>query len=307
VDKRWFGQGVCYGPHRDGQRPGGPAPSRPQLRQDLKLLAGRFTLLRLSSTDEAAELLVSLISEDELPFKVLLGASIERETPTPDAPGTPRPEAAAANQAQVEAALKLASAYPDVVLALVVASPPQGSGSSRRLPQETLVSWLRRARAGSKVPVSTAGDAAFWLSPEGVQLAREVDFLVLHASALWSGKQVQEALVFTQARYADVSRRHFGLPVVLGEAGWATSRHAGEEAERIQGETGEGPQQVFFDQLTRWVVGQRITSAWFQAFDEPWRGGADADELAKHWGLWRADRTPKAAVEKTPTVAPGGL
>jgi exo-beta-1,3-glucanase (GH17 family) len=270
-------------------------------------LAGRFTLLRLSATDESAELLVSLISEDELPFKVLLGASLERETATPDAPGTPRPEAAAANQAQVQAALQLASAYPDVVLALVLGSPPQGSGSSRRLPQETLVSWLRRARSGTKIPVSTAGDAAYWLSPEGGQLAREVDFLVLHASALWSGKQIPEALAFTQARYADVFRRHFGLPVVLGEAGWATSRHAGEEAERIQGEIGEGPQKVFFDQLTRWVVGQRIPSAWFQAFDEPWRGGADPDEVAKHWGLWRADRTPKAAVEKTPTVAPGAL
>ncbi len=50
-----------------------------------------------------------------------------------------------------------------------------------------------------------------------------------------------------------------------------------------------------------WVDGargwrERITSTWFEAFDERWKGGPHPDEVEKHWGLFRSDRTPKQAV-----------
>ncbi|HET8732729.1 MAG TPA: hypothetical protein VFM45_03040, partial [Anaeromyxobacteraceae bacterium] len=32
LDGRWIGNGISYGPHRDGQWPGGPAPTEAQLR-----------------------------------------------------------------------------------------------------------------------------------------------------------------------------------------------------------------------------------------------------------------------------------
>jgi len=296
---RWIGRGVSYGPHRDGQRPGGASPTRAQLREDLALLAGRFSMLRLYASDPPSPEVLALIAEEKLPFKVLLGAWIAPETGTP-APGSPRAVQAgarAANRAEVDAAVRLASAYPEVVLGLVVGNETQVDWSDHRVAPDVLVGWLREARRGAVVPVSTADDFGFWVKPESEKIAREVDFIVLHAYAMWNGKQLSEALAFTQEKYAEVSRRHPALTVVLGETGWATRKHTeGDQGKLIKGLPGEAEQRVFFDQFSAWVVERRIASTWFEAFDENWKGGDHPDEVEKHWGLWRADRTPKAAV-----------
>jgi exo-beta-1,3-glucanase (GH17 family) len=114
---------------------------------------------------------------------------------------------------------------------------------------------------------------------------------------MWNGRILDDALAFTQGKYAEVVARHPGLPVILGEAGWATQRHVeGEQARLIKGEASEAAQRRFFQAFTAWVVERRITSTWFEAFDENWKGGSHPDEVEKHWGLWRADRTPKQAV-----------
>jgi exo-beta-1,3-glucanase (GH17 family) len=296
---RWFGRGVSYGPHRDGQRPGGASPTRAELRQDLALLAGRFTLLRLYGSDPPSPEVLALIAEERLPFKVLLGAWIAPESGTPS-PGAPRAVlegAREANRREVAAAVKLANDYPDQVLGLVVGNETQVDWSDHRVAPEVLIGWLREARRGARVPVATADDFAFWLKPEADLVAREVDFLVLHAYAMWNGRQLSEALSFTQEKYAEVSRRHPGLTVVFGEAGWATKKHTeGDQGKLIKGTPGEAEQQRFFDQFSGWVQERQIASTWFEAFDENWKGGDHPDEVEKHWGLWRADRTPKAAV-----------
>ncbi len=295
---RWIGQGISYGPHRDGQRPGGASPTRAQLREDLALLQGRWSLLRLYASDAPAPELLALIEEERLPFKILLGAWIAPETrPGPDGAQVPDGEARAANRAQVEGAIRLANAYPTLVLAVVIGNETQVKWSAHRLPPEVLVGWLRVARAGVAQPVATADDFGFWLEPGSDQVAREVDLLVLHAYAMWNGQPLEGALAFTQQKYAEVSRRHPGLPVLLGEAGWATRKHSeGEQATLIKATPGEAEQRRFFQEFTSWVVRERITSTWFEAFDENWKGGPHPDEVEKHWGLFRADRTPKAAV-----------
>ncbi|MCM2333167.1 MAG: hypothetical protein NDI82_04380 [Anaeromyxobacteraceae bacterium] len=287
---RWIGRGIAYGPFRDGQRPGGAAPGRAELREDLALLAGRWSLLRVYGSDGPTPELLALIDEERLPFKVLLGAWIAPE----DGPASP---GHAANRAQVEGAVRLANAYPDVVLAVVVGNETQVSWSDHRVEPAALVGWLRQARRGVAQPVSTADDFAFWLEPRSDAVAAEVDFVVNHAYAMWNGKRLDEALAFTQARHAEVAARHPGLPVVLGEAGWATTRHVeGEQARLIRGEASEAAQAAFHAAFAEWVERERITSTWFEAFDERWKGGPHPDEVEKHWGLFRADRTPKQAV-----------
>jgi len=296
---RWIGRGISYGPHRDGQRPGGPSPTRAELREDLALLAGRFSLLRLYASDPPSPEVLALIDEEKLPFKVLLGAWIAPESGVP-APGSPRAVQAgarAANRAEVEAAVRLANDHPDVVLGLVVGNETQVDWSDHRVAPEVLIGWLREARRGAIVPVATADDFGFWVRPESEPIAREVDFLVTHVYAMWNGLPLEGALAFTQEKYTAVTRRHPGLTVVLGEAGWATGKHtAGDQGKLIKGVPGEAEQRRFFEQFSAWVVERRIASTWFEAFDENWKGGDHPDEVEKHWGLWRADRTPKAAV-----------
>jgi exo-beta-1,3-glucanase (GH17 family) len=296
VGDRWAGLGICYGPYRDGQRPGGPLPTRAQIREDLSILRGRWGLLRLYSADDTAADVLAILREENIPMKVLLGAWIAPEAGA-GAPPEPLPEARAANRGQVEAAVRLANAYPDLVLGVCVGNETQVSWSAHRVAPETLVGWIREARRGTALPVATADDFGFWLEPRSEDVAREVDFLVVHVYAMWNGQPLDRALEFTQERYAEVARRHPGKPLVLGEAGWATRKGTeGDQAKLIVAAAGEEPQRAFHERFTGWVTRDRVTSTWFEAFDEAWKGGPHPDDVEKHWGLFRADRTPKRAM-----------
>jgi exo-beta-1,3-glucanase (GH17 family) len=149
--------------------------------------------------------------------------------------------------------------------------------------------------------VTTADDFSSWLEPGSDQVAREVDFIVLHVYAMGNGKSLAGAIDFTREKYAEVARRHPGAPIVSGEAGWATRKHTeGDQAKYIQGEPGKAPQQIFYEQFSDWLVGERIVGTWFEAFDECWKGAPHPDEVEKHWGLFGADRAPKQAMRASP-------
>ena len=290
LDGRWIGAGVCYGAFRDGQRPGGPGPSTDQLREDLTLLAPRWNLLRVYASDGPTEPLLALIHTEHLPFRVLVGAWIAGVE-------TPPAEAAIANQAQVDNAIRLANAYPDEVLGVVVGNETQVSWTAHRVDRDALIGHIRAVRAATKAPVATADDFSYWLTPESDPVAAEVDFIVSHAYAMWNGKPLDDAMAWTKAQHAAVVARHPGVPVWLGEAGWATQRHTeGDQATLIKGEAGEGPQKQFYAAFSTWTTAEKIPSTYFEAFDEPWKGGGHPDEVEKHWGLYRVDRTPKAAL-----------
>jgi len=288
VDGRWIGSGVCYGPHRDGQRPGGPAPTDAELAEDLALMAPRWHLLRIYGADDPAERLLGLIHREHLPFKILLGAWIAPEVGADGGPG------AIANRAQIASAIALARAYPDVVAAIVVGNETQVSWSDHRVDLDVLIGHVRAARAGSTVPVTVADDYAFWLGDDAARLVRELDFITLHVHPMWNGQLLDRALPFTQETYAAVVARYPDRTVLLGETGWATRRHTeGDQGTLIKGPADEASQQIFFDRFNAWTVGARIPSTYFEAFDENWKGGAHPDEVEKHWGRFRADRTAK--------------
>jgi exo-beta-1,3-glucanase (GH17 family) len=51
--------------------------------------------------------------------------------------------------------------------------------------------------------------------------------------------------------------------------------------------------------LSRWASENNVTVFFFEAFDEPWKGDpADPQGAEKHWGLFRADRSPKLAMSE---------
>jgi exo-beta-1,3-glucanase (GH17 family) len=147
------------------------------------------------------------------------------------------------------------------------------------------------------VPVTTADDFNFWNKTESQAVANEVDYIVTHMHPLWNGIQLEAALEWTRKTYAEIQTAHPNHLVVLGETGWATQRHnVGEQAELMKGKTGEPEQKVFYDEVIAWVEKDRIPLFYFVAFDENWKGGEHPNEVEKHWGLYRADRTPKKAL-----------
>jgi exo-beta-1,3-glucanase (GH17 family) len=299
IGRRWVGNAIAYGPHRDGQYPGGPSPNREQLLQDLRLMSPHWGMLRTYGAVGWPETLLAIIHEERIPMRVMLGVWVEPEARR-DSAGRileDLPRGKAANRADLEAAVRLAARYPGIVAAVCMGNETQVSWSAHRLPLELLVGYVREARARTRVPVTSADDLDFWKESAGHALAEELDFLVTHIHPLWRGQQLEAAVDYTGRAYAELCAAYPGRTVVLGETGWATSKTAtGDQGKLMKGAVGEAEQATFCGAFAAWAERERVVTFFFEAFDENWKGGPDPGEVEKHWGFFRADRTPKPAV-----------
>ncbi|HSG29113.1 MAG TPA: glycosyl hydrolase family 17 protein [Candidatus Krumholzibacterium sp.] len=285
---------VCYGPHRDGQRPGGKGPSAPELLEDLRLIQPHWNLIRVYGSAEFAETMLSVIRENDLDIKVMLGAWIAPEEDSPDA--------AAANEREIAQAIRLAGEFPSIVAAVSVGNETQVFWSGHRTGLDILIGHVDRVRESVSVPVTVADDFNFWNKPESRKLSSRIDFITMHAHPMWNGQLLDGALGWLEERVAEVQALHPSRKIVIGETGWATSVHdEGEQGELIIGSPGEEEQKFFYDTVREWASAGGRTVFFFEAFDENWKGGDHPAEVEKHWGMFRADRSPKAAmIEEDP-------
>lgn len=299
VDGAWTGRGVAYGMHRDGQRPGGKSPSRREIAEDLALIARHWSSLRVYGTLESTPLVLDEIAKSYPHVGVILGVWLDPEADSTAGALRRHPEAVRANRAQIEGAVRLARRYPKQVRGIAAGNETQVSWSGHRIAPAQLIAAIRELRARTNEPVTTADDYNFWNKPESEAVARECDFLMVHAHPLWNGQTTEQAIPWTEARLAEIRALHEGAPLVLGETGWATQRaDVGDEAKYMKAESNEAAQAAFMDALEAWIATKPLPVFVFEAFDENWKGGTRPDEVEKHWGLYRADRTPKQAIAR---------
>ena len=80
---------------------------------------------------------------------------------------------------------------------------------------------------------------------------------------------------------------------MITEAGWATKTNGlGIDSHNVNQEF----QRRYYQELMNWAEKEQVLVYYFEAFDENWKGSSDPLEPEKHWGLYRADRTPKLAL-----------
>jgi exo-beta-1,3-glucanase (GH17 family) len=283
------GPAVCYGPHRDGQAPGQTDPTAAEIREDLAIIAPHWKLIRIYSSTGFGPVVLEQIRRGGFDIQVVLGAWIARQ----DQPGGPE-----ANEAEVAGAIELANQYRDIVVAVSVGNETQVDWSAHKSSEQKLVEYVRRVRAGVEQPVTTADDYNFWNKPHSRLVAGEIDFILMHAHPLWNGLLLPDALPWLQEQLAAVRAMHRDRRVIIGETGWATNVHdEGEQARLIKGVADEAAQKIFYDTSTAWAAEAGEVMFTFEVFDEKWKGGPHPNEVEKHWGLFRSDRTPKAAME----------
>lgn len=281
VDGKPVIAGISYGPFRQGHAPGGALPSADQILEDLKIVGAHWNLIRIYGTEPPAETILQVIRDHALPIKVMLGCWIAHDHD---------------NAKSADEGIRLANAYPEQVVAVNVGNESQVFWSAHRVPQPVLMEQVRKVRANVTQPVTVADDYNFWNKPESQAVAAEIDFLVVHAYAMWNGKTLEEAVPWTAKALASIQSHHPGLPLVIGETGWATELNPeGSENEHIKAPAGEAEQVRFYTEFSAWAGSAGIPYFYFEAFDEPWKGSGDPREVEKHWGLYRVDRTPKAA------------
>jgi exo-beta-1,3-glucanase (GH17 family) len=294
---------VCYSGFRHGQRPtreGSLNPTEQEILEDLQILThnGNFHLVRTYDAEANTEVVLRLIQTHTLDLKVLLGAWLTAEVPNTNCPWlkTPQPkEVLEANKVEnareIERAIRLAKLYPDIVAAVSVGNEALVDWNDHLVSVDAVIGYVRKVKQSISQPVTVA-DNCHWWAAHGARLARELDFVSIHTYAQWEGKDIDEAMPFTIANLQEVRNALPNSRLVITEAGWSTA------ATEFGSRASEEKQQRYYRDLFAWAERMNITTFFFEAFDEDWKGRpSDPIGAEKHWGLFTVDRKPKLVMQ----------
>ena len=294
-----YSRAICYSGYRDGQSPeSGEIPSYEQVRQDLLILQEQWQSLRLYASDSHSETVLAVIKNEGMPFDVMLGAYITAEVDNPECPwgGVYPPEQLLANKqenkTQILRLKELANAYANIVSSVSIGNEASVSWTDHMVTTDSLVRYARLLKDGTSQPVTFCENYVPWLDKLR-PLAEELDVISIHTYPVWEYKSIEEGLSYTIENYNAVAEAYPDKQVVITEAGWATNINGlGIDSHNVNQEF----QRRYYQELMNWAEKEQVLVYYFEAFDENWKGSNDPLETEKHWGLFRADRTPKLAL-----------
>jgi exo-beta-1,3-glucanase (GH17 family) len=295
------GNAICYSGYRDGQNPGEQTyPSLAEIREDLAILRKHWHLLRLYDCSPHAERVLEVIRADGLDLRVMLGAYVGAEMNNFGCPwgATFSEEQLAANvaenEAEVDRLIALARAHTHIVFSVAVGNEATVDWTDHFVPVPRMIELIRRVKGAVSQPVTFCENYVPWQNKLR-DLVTELDFISVHTYPVWEYRHIHEAIAYTQDNVESVARLYPGKPVVITEAGWATSSNGrGMNAEHASQEL----QDIYYRDLMEWTARAGLLCFVFEAFDEPWKGSPDPLEPEKHWGLFTVDRRPKRVMEK---------
>ncbi|MBI9072129.1 MAG: hypothetical protein JEY94_11060 [Melioribacteraceae bacterium] len=297
---------VAYSGFREGQHPdrgnGASNPTYEETLEDLKILSrdDYFQLIRLYDCDENSQMVLKVIKENNLNIKVMQGLWLDAEISNHEGCGwltePIKAEKLAANKKsnleEIEMGIKLANKYPDIIVAVNVGNEMLVEWNDHMCELDTAITYVKRVQNSIKQPVSVAENSHWWAN-KGAKLAEVVDFLAVHVYPLWEGQDITNALEYSIENTMMVKRNIPNKKIVITELGWATV--AAEFGERAS----EEKQEIYYNKIYNWAERMNITTFFFEAFDEPWKGEtANPDGAEKHWGIFNVDRTPKKVMQK---------
>ena len=254
---------ISYAPFHDGQAPYTPALVIPdsQIEGDLKQLAELASCVRTYSATAPQAAIARLAAKHGL--AVLQGIWLNRNR--------------ADNRREIEAALKLAKAYPGTIKALIVGNEALLRGE---LSAGDVRAYLQEVRQRSGLPATYADVWEFWL--EHPELAAVTDFVTVHILPYWENDPVAAKKVGAHLR--DVMRRvgeaFPGKEILVGEVGWPSAGRMREAAL---------PSPANQALVVSEVVAAAKERGWrvnvIEAYDQHWKRLLEGT-VGGHWGLF---------------------
>jgi exo-beta-1,3-glucanase (GH17 family) len=299
-------QAVCYSGFRDGQHPdrgnGANNPTYEETLEDLLILSrdSNFGLIRLYDSGENSELVLKVIAENTINIKVLLGIWLQAEVSNHEGcswldkpiPDQTLLENTLKNKTEIQNGIRLATAYSDIVVAVAVGNEALVDWNDHMVSIDAVIGYVKEVKNAIKQPVTVADNYDWWVK-NGALLAQVVDFLSIHVYPVWVGKDIDEGMSYTIENVQEVRNAFPAATIVITEAGWATV--ASEFGDRAS----EQKQEQYFKEMMRWSAEMNITTFFFEAFDENWKGDPENMMGAeKHWGLFTANRKPKKVMRE---------
>lgn len=295
------GKAICYSGYRHDQSPEtGVYPTYEQIREDLLILQGRCSYLRLYDCSLHAETVLKVIQKEKLNFKVMLGAYIHAELNNFGCPwGAIYSEEELKrnkknNVAQIRKLIRLANQYPEIIFSLSAGNEATVDWTDHYVSVEKVISYVKMIKNEARQPVTFCENYVPWYD-KLKHLVDEVDFISIHSYPVWEYKHIHEAMDYTKQNYQGIAERYPHKPVIITEAGWATNSNGrGINPENVSEEF----QAIYYNDLINWSEREGVMCFVFEAFDEPWKGSPEKMEPEKHWGLYTVDRKPKKVFQK---------
>lgn len=293
-----WGRAICYSGYREGQSPRTCIyPSYEQIVEDLKLLDGLgFRYIRMYDPISYSEMTCQVIRDLGLDMKMMLGPDLISEVNNPGCPWMKTnyseeelAQRAKRNDENIEKLIQIANKYSDVINAVSVGNENTPEWGANNVPQERLIRFADRLKAGTGKPVTFNEGAFEWVHLQ--KLAEHLDIISVHSYPLWYGNTVDEALEVNKEWYAKITELYPDKFVLFSEVGWATD--CADFTQMKEGEANEENQKKYYDRFWAWADRKKIIAYMFEAFDEPWKGGNRSNEAEKNWGIFNVDRTPK--------------
>lgn len=297
---------VCYSGFRTGQHPdrgdGGKNPTREQVLEDLQIVSNvmGFKLIRLYDSGANSQMVLQLIKEYKLDIKVMLGIWLNAELSAHETcewltEPIPQEELDAnklVNLKEIQRGINLANKYSEIVAAINVGNEALVEWNDHKMDVDTVIAYCQKVKDAIQQPVTVADNYEWWAA-HGEKLAAVLDFISVHVYPVWEGKDMNEGLSYSIKNIQKVRDALPNARIVISEAGWASV--ASEFGERASEEI----QLKYYNQLMKWSAEMNITTFFFEAFDEDWKGNPnDPMGAEKHWGLYTVDRKPKLVMKK---------
>ncbi len=297
---------VCYSGFREGQHPdrgeGAKNPSYEETLEDLQILSknSNFPLIRLYDCGENSQMVLRVIKENNIKIKVLLGMWLKAEVSNHErCPWLNEPiptkvlkENREMNVKEIETGIELANSYKDIIIAVAVGNEALISWNDHMVSEESIISYVKKVQKEIEQLVTVADNFKWW-ADHGKELSEIVDFISVHVYPLWEGQDIDTALQYSIGNIKEVRKTIPNARMVITELGWATV--ASEFGKRAN----EEKQLQYYNEMKSWTEEMNITTFFFEAFDEPWKGNPDNMQGAeKHWGIFTVDRKPKLVMKE---------
>jgi exo-beta-1,3-glucanase (GH17 family)/GT2 family glycosyltransferase len=242
---------------------GVPVP-REQVEADMAVVSAITGKVRTYSSLEGLDVVPEIA--DRLGMKVMLGAWVGPDD--------------ARTRAELDKAAELAKRHRSVT-EVIVGNETLLRGE--RKPEE-MVRFIREMRLRTGKPVSSAEIWGDWLAhPE---LAREVDFIAIHALPFWEDCPAEQAVKTAFDHYDEVRRRYPNKRVVIAEFGWPSGKfNRLSSVPSLENEA--SAIRAFVAEAAR----RRVQYNLIEAFDQPWK--IAEGNVGAYWGLFDAERRLK--------------
>lgn len=291
-----YKKAICYSGYRNNQSPITRVyPSYEQVKEDLLILEKEYDFIRMYDPYDHAKIVLECIRQEKINLKVMLGMDLAAEYSNPNCPWIKQNLSIDEinrniyhNEESLKLLINLANKYEEEIIFLAAGNEARPSWGDNLVTNERIVYFINELKKNCKQPVSYCEGWDLWIGQID-PIIEAVDFLSIHIYPMWNKVSINEAVEYTIEKFKKVEA-YTNKPCIITEMGWATSS---TNNEMIIEEANVNNQNIYINQMEKFLIENDKLGFFFEAFDEPWKGGSNPLEAEKNWGVYCLDRTKK--------------